>query len=97
MNAHPGCDRVVLAIDQTEVTDVLELGKEVLSRAGCVKISTHLVQRMAPGRAALFVRNMVPARSSTTLVSSTTVRTTSRPTSASCAATGARRSARPSS
>lgn len=57
MNAHPGCDRVVLAIDQTEVTDVLELGKEVLSRAGCVKISTHLVQRMAPGRAALFVRN----------------------------------------
>ena len=45
------------AIDQTEVTDVLELGKEVLSRAGCVKISTHLVQRMAPGRAALFVRN----------------------------------------
>ncbi len=57
MDAHPGCNRVVLAIDQTEVTDVLELGKEVLSRAGCVKISTHLVQRMAPGRAALFVRN----------------------------------------
>ena len=57
MDANPGCSRVVLAIDQTEVTDVLELGKEVLSRAGCVKISTHLVQRMAPGRAALFVRN----------------------------------------
>ena len=57
MDAHPGCNRVVLASDQTEVTDVLELGKDVLSRAGCVKISTHLVQRMAPGRAALFVRN----------------------------------------
>ena len=57
MDANPGCSRVVLAIDQTEVTDVLELGKDVLSRAGCVKISTHLVQRMAPGRAALFVRN----------------------------------------
>src|SRR5688572_12769388 len=57
MDANPGCNRVVLAIDQTEVSDVLELGKEVLSRAGCVKISTHLVQRMAPGRAALFVRN----------------------------------------
>ena len=50
-------DRIVLAIDQTEVTDILDLGKDVLSRVGCVKISTHLVQRMAPGRASLFVRN----------------------------------------
>jgi orotidine-5'-phosphate decarboxylase len=49
--------RLVLAIDQTEVTDVLSLGHEVLARAGCVKISSHLVQRMPPGRAFDFVRN----------------------------------------
>ena len=47
----------MLAIDQTEVTDVLNLGHSVLSRVGCVKISSHLVQRMPPGRAFDFVRN----------------------------------------
>jgi orotidine-5'-phosphate decarboxylase len=46
-----------LAIDQTEVFDVLSLGREVLAKAGAVKISSHLVQRMPPGRAFDFVRN----------------------------------------
>lgn len=50
-------ERLVLAIDQTEVSDILNLGREVLTRAGCVKISSHLVQRMPPGRAFTFVRN----------------------------------------
>jgi orotidine-5'-phosphate decarboxylase len=50
-------DRLVLAIDQTEVTDILRLGRNVLGRVGCVKISSHLVQRMPPGRAFEFVRN----------------------------------------
>lgn len=36
---------------------MLSLGHDVLSRAGCVKISSHLVQRMPPGRAFDFVRN----------------------------------------
>ena len=50
-------DKLVLAIDQTEVADILRLGRTVLSRVGCVKISSHLVQRMPPGRAFEFVRN----------------------------------------
>jgi orotidine-5'-phosphate decarboxylase len=50
-------DRLVLAVDQTEVTDILSLGRDVLAKAGCVKISSHLVQRMPPGRAFSFVRN----------------------------------------
>ena len=50
-------DRLVLAIDQTEVSDILNLGREVLARAGCVKISSHLVRRMPPGQAFSFVRN----------------------------------------
>ena len=50
-------DKLVLAIDQTEVADILRLGRNVLSRVGCVKISSHLVQRMPPGRAFEFVRN----------------------------------------
>ncbi len=50
-------EKLVLAIDQTEVADILRLGRNVLSRVGCVKISTHLVQRMPPGRAFEFVRN----------------------------------------
>ena len=50
-------DKLVLAIDQTEVADILRLGRNVLGRVGCVKISSHLVQRMAPGRAFEFVRN----------------------------------------
>jgi orotidine-5'-phosphate decarboxylase len=52
-----GCERLVLAIDQTEVSDVLNVGRSLLSRVGCVKISSHLVQRMPPGRAFDFVRN----------------------------------------
>ena len=51
------CDRLVLAIDQTSVFDMLHVGHRVLSRVGCVKISSHLVQRMPPGRAFDFVRN----------------------------------------
>jgi orotidine-5'-phosphate decarboxylase len=50
-------EKLVLAIDQTEVTDILRLGRNVLGRVGCVKISSHLVQRMPPGRAFEFVRN----------------------------------------
>ncbi len=50
-------DRLVLAIDQTSVFDMLHVGHKVLSRVGCVKISSHLVQRMPPGRAFDFVRN----------------------------------------
>lgn len=50
-------ENLVLAIDQTEVADILRLGRNVLSRVGCVKISSHLVQRMPPGRAFEFVRN----------------------------------------
>lgn len=50
-------DKLVLAIDQTEVADILRLGRNVLGRVGGVKISTHLVQRMPPGRAFEFVRN----------------------------------------
>ncbi len=50
-------EKLVLAIDQTEVADILRLGRSVLGRVGCVKISSHLVQRMPPGRAFEFVRN----------------------------------------
>lgn len=50
-------ENLVLAIDQTEVADILRLGRNVLGRVGCVKISSHLVQRMPPGRAFEFVRN----------------------------------------
>jgi orotidine-5'-phosphate decarboxylase len=53
----PVNEKLVLAIDQTEVADILRLGRNVLGRVGCVKISSHLVQRMPPGRAFEFVRN----------------------------------------
>ncbi len=57
MDLRAAYDRVVLAIDQTSVFDMLNIGHRVLSSVGCVKISSHLVQRMPPGRAFDFVRN----------------------------------------